>query len=116
MRKCKLAYRTSKSLPAGRLTICAQVSPYFKTYLQRGLAKVRQHIQNAAAARAAAAAAAASTSEGCEPMAVSPAPAAKVSNGGGTSGSTWGSPDGEATVAPMTREWGENRRALLGRT
>lgn len=82
------------------------MSPYFKTYLQRGLAKVRQHIQNAAAARAAAAAAAAaSTSEGAEPMAVSPAAAAKVSNGGGTSGSTWGSPDGEATVAPMTREW-----------
>ncbi|PNH12606.1 Protein MOR1 [Tetrabaena socialis] len=66
----------------------SQVSPYFKTYLQRGLSKVRLQIQHAATAAAAAAAAAQE-----QPIA-SPAPAVA-----GVSGSSWGSPDGEATVA-----------------
>ncbi|KXZ46795.1 TOG1 protein [Gonium pectorale] len=76
----------------------AQVSPYFKTYLQRGLAKVRLQTQHAAAM--AAAAAAAST----EQRPLSPAPTARAAdNGGGgsagrTSGSSWGTPDADSNA------------------
>ncbi|GLC42611.1 hypothetical protein PLESTB_001118900 [Pleodorina starrii] len=62
-----------------------QVSPYFKTYLQRGLSKVRLQLQHAASSAAVA----------TEQSSGSPGGATgKASDGGGgTSGSSWGTPD-----------------------
>ncbi|KAG2491479.1 hypothetical protein HYH03_010264 [Edaphochlamys debaryana] len=82
----------------------SQVSPYFKTYLQRGLGKVKIQMEHAAKAAAAAAASESGASPGGSHGHTS-LDGGVVERSQRTTSSSWGTPDGEATVgtgAPMT--------------